>query len=54
MSEFPGETHDLTIPADLAGSRLDKALASLLPELSRARLQALLAEGRVADGRDNP
>ncbi|PIW26767.1 MAG: RNA pseudouridine synthase [Rhodospirillales bacterium CG15_BIG_FIL_POST_REV_8_21_14_020_66_15] len=54
MSEFPGETHDLTIPADLAGSRLDKALASLLPELSRARLQALLAEGRVADGKGQP
>ena len=44
------ETHTVRIPADLAGERLDKALTALLPSLSRARLQALLAEGRVADG----
>jgi 23S rRNA pseudouridine1911/1915/1917 synthase len=38
-------------PAD-AGERLDKALSARLPELSRARLQALIAEGRVTvDGR---
>lgn len=30
-----------------AGTRLDKALATHAPELSRARLQALLAEGRI-------
>lgn len=30
-----------------AGVRLDKALAEVFPELSRARLQALLAEGAV-------
>lgn len=35
-----------------AGGRLDKALADALPELSRARVQALMAEGRVSrDGR---
>jgi len=44
------EVHDVTIPPDLAGQRLDKALAELLPDLSRARLQALLAKGRVSAG----
>lgn len=31
-----------------AGGRLDKALAEALPEFSRARIQALMAEGRVS------
>ena len=31
-----------------AGGRIDKTLAELAPELSRARLQALIAEGRVS------
>ncbi|MBW8815069.1 MAG: RluA family pseudouridine synthase [Caulobacterales bacterium] len=31
-----------------AGGRVDKVLAARLPELSRARLQALIAEGRVS------
>ena len=48
------ETHDLTVPADLAGARLDKALAELLPDLSRARIQALLADGQVADDKGRP
>lgn len=34
-------------PAE-AGGRVDKVLAQRLPELSRARLQALIAEGRVS------
>jgi 23S rRNA pseudouridine1911/1915/1917 synthase len=42
--------HRLRIPPELAGERLDKALARLLPELTRARLQALIAEGMVDDG----
>ncbi len=33
--------------ADAAGTRLDRWLAASLPELSRARLQGLIAEGRV-------
>ena len=33
---------------DAAGVRLDKALAGAFPTLSRARLQALLAEGAVS------
>ena len=31
-----------------AGGRIDKVLAGLAPELSRARLQALIAQGRVS------
>jgi 23S rRNA pseudouridine1911/1915/1917 synthase len=31
-----------------AGERVDKVLAGLLPELSRARIQALIAEGQVS------
>jgi 23S rRNA pseudouridine1911/1915/1917 synthase len=37
----------LTIPASLAGLRLDQALAKLLPEESRTRLAKLIEEGRV-------
>ncbi len=35
------------LSGDLVGQRLDKALAALFDALSRARLQALMAEGRV-------
>lgn len=35
------------IGADEAGMRLDRVLAERLPDLSRARLQALLADGQV-------
>ncbi len=37
----------LTVSADLAGLRLDQALARLFPEHSRSRLQAWLKDGRV-------
>lgn len=43
----PPEIHDLTLPDSLAGERLDAALAQLLPQYSRARLQRWIAEGRV-------
>jgi 23S rRNA pseudouridine1911/1915/1917 synthase len=47
------ETSDLRVaplgPED-AGVRVDKALAARLPDLSRARIQALIAEGRVSLG----
>jgi len=41
------------IAPELAGARLDRALASLLPDLSRERVKALILEGRVSgpDGR---
>ncbi|WP_308197055.1 MULTISPECIES: RluA family pseudouridine synthase [Anaeromyxobacter] len=38
------------VPAELAGTRLDVALARLLPELSRARVQRLVEDGRVRMG----
>jgi 23S rRNA pseudouridine1911/1915/1917 synthase len=41
------ERRTLTAPPDLAGVRLDVALARLAPDLSRARVQRLVAEGRV-------
>ena len=37
----------LVIPLGLAGERLDRALASLLPEETRSRLARLIAEGHV-------
>ncbi|MEI9964306.1 MAG: hypothetical protein WDM92_05995 [Caulobacteraceae bacterium] len=42
----PVEVRTIALPADLAGQRLDKALAQAAPALSRARLQALIAQGR--------
>jgi 23S rRNA pseudouridine1911/1915/1917 synthase len=37
----------LTVEEDAAGERLDRFLARRLPDLSRARLQGLIADGRV-------
>ncbi|HYR05478.1 MAG TPA: S4 domain-containing protein, partial [Gallionella sp.] len=36
-----------TVPGDCAGLRLDQALARLLPEYSRSRLQEWIAQGQV-------
>ena len=41
------ETHRVIVGESDHGQRLDKVLAANLPDLSRARVQALLAEGRV-------
>lgn len=41
------DTLDLSIPEELAGERLDVALAKLLPQFSRARLQRWIAAGEV-------
>jgi 23S rRNA pseudouridine1911/1915/1917 synthase len=38
----------LTVAPEGAGERLDKTLAALAAELSRARIQALIAQGRVS------
>jgi 23S rRNA pseudouridine1911/1915/1917 synthase len=46
--EPSGEVLEVDLPHELAGQRLDKALAAAIPELSRARLQALIAAGRVS------
>lgn len=45
-------SHSLDLPLDLAGLRLDQALARLLPQYSRSRLQGWIDEGAVqVDGR---
>lgn len=41
-------TLQFTVAPERAGERLDRFLASELPELSRSRVQALIEEGRVA------
>ena len=38
----------LALSADEAYGRIDKLLAARLPDLSRARIQALIGEGRVS------
>jgi len=38
----------VAVAADEATGRVDKLLANLLPEMSRARVQALIAQGRVS------
>ena len=43
----PGEPLVVALTRDDAGVRIDKALAARLPELSRARIQALIADGCV-------
>jgi 23S rRNA pseudouridine1911/1915/1917 synthase len=45
-----GETLTIEITAEEAGERLDRALVPHLPDLSRARLQALIQEGRLSFG----
>lgn len=42
-----GDALTAHLPDSLAGQRLDKVLAPLFPDLSRARLQALIGEGRL-------
>nr|WP_295107689.1 RluA family pseudouridine synthase [uncultured Caulobacter sp.] len=42
-----GQTLTAELPESLAGQRLDKVLAPFFPDLSRARLQALIGEGRL-------
>ena len=39
--------HSVAVPADFAGLRLDQALAKLLPEYSRSRLQEWMRTGHV-------
>lgn len=54
IDESPTPTPTLTaaLPAELAGQRLDQALARLWPQFSRSRLQAWIAQGLLeVDGR---
>jgi 23S rRNA pseudouridine1911/1915/1917 synthase len=46
----PAERRDLVAGPELAGLRLDVALTRLAPDLSRARIQRLVEEGRVRVG----
>ena len=47
-----GEMHRFTVGPALRGERLDRAIVSSLPQLSRSRVQALLGAGRVqVDGK---
>jgi len=51
------QAHQLSVPAEAFGKRLDQVLAELLPQYSRNRLQAWIKAGRVSvDGqlRDEP
>ncbi len=57
MNDPVPEVLSITIPAELGGERLDRALATLLPSLSRTRIQALVKAGKVSLGgmvSDNP
>ncbi len=40
----------VTVPPEADGERLDRWLASVIPDLSRARLQALIRDGHVRSG----
>ncbi|WKL58539.1 RluA family pseudouridine synthase [Asticcacaulis sp. ZE23SCel15] len=50
-AQSEGQVVDLNLPPDAAGERLDRALMAVLgeaaPDISRARLQTLIAEGRL-------
>ena len=46
----PARTVELEVPAEAGGERLDRFLASRLPDMSRARLQALLRDGNLEEG----
>jgi 23S rRNA pseudouridine1911/1915/1917 synthase len=41
------QTHQIALPLELAGRRLDQALAQLLPQFSRTRIQRWIEEGAV-------
>jgi 23S rRNA pseudouridine1911/1915/1917 synthase len=41
------QTHRVDLPPELAGRRLDQALAQLLPQYSRTRIQSWIAAGAV-------
>lgn len=52
MHESERDSHTLTgiVPAELAGVRLDKALAAMFPEHSRTSIQSWIVENRVRSG----
>lgn len=55
MAASPREPDfDAPIPAEYVGQRLDRALASLMPDYSRSRLQRWLADGALTVDGDTP
>ena len=51
MSEIPTEIrHTVQVPDAAAGDRLDKALATILPQFSRTRIKSLIQTGAVVSG----
>jgi 23S rRNA pseudouridine1911/1915/1917 synthase len=48
LEEDEDEVRLVAVGDELAGERLDKALAASAPELSRARIQWLIAQGRLS------
>ena len=46
MSDYQSEFF-ITVPSEMAGTRLDKALSDLLPDHSRANIQSWLKEGLI-------
>ena len=46
--EEPFGVRIVAVDGGVAGGRVDKVLADLLPEMSRARVQALIAQGHVS------
>ncbi|MGZ3315405.1 MAG: RluA family pseudouridine synthase [Caulobacteraceae bacterium] len=48
--EEPFGVRVVAVDAGVAGGRIDKVLADLLPEMSRARIQALIAQDHVSHG----
>jgi 23S rRNA pseudouridine1911/1915/1917 synthase len=47
ITNTSGDVCSLTVPPELAGQRLDRALVDLLPDYSRSRLQQWIEQGRV-------
>ena len=47
IEDLPSELRRFELPSELAGQRLDKAIALALPDLSRARLKALIEAERL-------
>jgi 23S rRNA pseudouridine1911/1915/1917 synthase len=47
LEDDGGQTLEISVLPQDAGERLDKALAALLPDLSRGRIQGLMAQGAL-------
>ena len=48
LAGAPSELRQVDLAAEHAGGRLDKTLANLVPDMSRARVQGLLAHGLIS------